>query len=246
MCYGTRIVRTIKELGEYYGKEANYGDMDPGGELTYHYANGFAHPNMWIIPQERKENLIPVTWGLIPKYELGENADEYYKKTIKYGSGLNARSEKLFDSNNYKSSALTRRCVIPVDGFYEPHTAPKKFKVPFYFHKKGEGMINIAGIYAVTKDKHVTFTILTREASPLFAKIHNSKKRRPVILEDSKIEAWLSDDLSEPDVNRLMLNDTPDSEIDAYPISKDLYKRGEGNREDIIEKVEYEELEISY
>ena len=107
-------------------------------------------------------------------------------------------------------------------------------------------MINLAGIYAVTRDKHVTFTILTREASPLFAKIHNSKKRRTVILEDSKVQEWLSDDLIQTDVERLMLNDTHDSEIDAYPISKDLYKRGEGNREDIIEKVEYEEIEISY
>ena len=246
MCYGTRVVKTIKELEEYYEKEANYGEMEPDSELTYYYANGFSHPNMWILPQERKENLIPVMWGLIPKYELGENAKEYYKKTIKYGSGLNARSEKLFESNNYKSSALTRRCVIPVDGFYEPHTAPNKFKVPFYFHKKDKGMINLAGIYAVTKDKHVTFTILTREASPLFAKIHNSKKRRPVILEDSKIQEWLSDDLIETDVERLILNDMPDSEFDAYPISKDLYKRGDGHREDIIEKVEYEEIEISY
>jgi len=246
MCYGTRVVKTIKELEEYYDKEAIYGEMEPGTELTYHYANGFSHPNMWILPQERKENLIPVRWGLIPKYELGENAKEYYQKTIKYGSGLNARAEKLFESNNYKDSALTRRCIIPVDGFYEPHTAPKKFKVPFYFHRKDEGMINLAGIYAVTRDKHVTFTILTREASPLFAKIHNSKKRRTVILEDSKIQEWLSDDLSEADVNRLMLNDTPDSEIDAYPISKDLYKRGEGNRADIIEKVEYEEIKIDY
>ena len=54
MCYGTRVVKTIKELEDYYDREAIYGEMEPGTELTYHYANGFSHPNMWILPQERK------------------------------------------------------------------------------------------------------------------------------------------------------------------------------------------------
>ena len=65
-------------------------------------------------------------------------------------------------------------------------------------------------------------------------------------MEDSKIDEWLSDGLIQTDVERLMLNDMSDSAINAYPISKDLYKRGEGNREGIIEKVEYGEITIAY
>ncbi len=120
MCYGTRVVKKAEQLELYYNVERILGDLEKDAELVYNYANGFAHPYMWIIPQEKPKNIIPVMWGLIPPYKLGADAKEYYQETIRFGSGLNARSEKLFDSNNYKSSALTRRCIVPVDGFSSP------------------------------------------------------------------------------------------------------------------------------
>ena len=223
--------------------------MDENEELIYNQANGFAHPNMWIIPQEKPQNMIPVMWGLIPHYKMGADAKAYYKETIRYGSGLNAKSEKLFDSNNYKNSALTRRCIIPVDGFFEPHRIEKgkPYSIPFYFHRKDNNPINLAGIYAVTPDKLITFTILTKAATPLFAKIHNKKFRRPVILQDDDVEVWLDSSLAQSGVQAVIDEDMADAELNAYPISKDLYKRGgEGDREDIIEEVAYEDLEIDY
>lgn len=139
MCYGTRVIKKVEELEQHYKIKAIYVDLEKDTELIYNYANGFGHPIMWLLPQEKKGHLIPVIWGLIPHYEIGANAKDYYKKTIPYGSGLNARSEKLFESNNYKTSAFRRRCVVPVDGFFEPHTTKKdgkNFNVPFYFHQK--------------------------------------------------------------------------------------------------------------
>ncbi|HUH47942.1 MAG TPA: SOS response-associated peptidase family protein [Arenibacter sp.] len=250
MCYGTRVIKTAAELENHYRIEAIYGELEKDNELIYNYANGFSHPIMWILPQERRGHMIPVMWGLIPAYELGADAQAYYKKTIPYGSGLNARSEKLFDSNNYRTSALKRRCVIPVDGFFEPHTAKKNgkdFNIPFYFQRKNEGMINLAGIYAVTQDKMVTFTVLTKAATPLFAKIHNKKQRRPVILNDADVAKWLDDSLREEDILGVINNDLADGSMQAYPISKDLYKRnGEGDRADIITPVHYGEIETEY
>lgn len=250
MCYGTRVIKKAEELEQHYKIKAIYGDLEKDTELTYNYANGFVHPIMWILAQEKKGHMIPVMWGLIPHYEIGANAKDYYKKTIPYGSGLNARSEKLFDSNNYKTSAFTRRCVIPVDGFFEPHTAKKNgkdFNIPFYFQRKNHGLINLAGIYAVTQDKMVTFTVLTKPATPLFAKIHNKKQRRPVILQDKDVERWLDDALKEEEIMEVMDSDLQDESLQAYPVSKDLYKRnGEGNRADIIEPVHYDEIRIEY
>jgi len=250
MCYTTRIIRKAKELEMYYQRDRLFGEIPIDEELVYNYASGFAHPNMWCILQERPNNLAPVKWGLIPNNNLGENSKEYYTKTIKYGSGLNARSEKLFYSNQYTPSAFNRRCIIPVDGFFEPHTAKKNgkdFKIPFYFQTKNETPINLAGIYSVTPDKLVTFTILTKEATPLFAKIHNKKNRRPVILTDEDVDVWLDNSLKEDDILNVIDDDIPDAMIDAYSISKDLYKRnGEGDREDIIERVEYDEIQIDY
>lgn len=249
MCYNTRISRKKKELEEHYRILAMVGEMDENEELIYNQANGFAHPNMWIIPQEKPNTMIPVMWGLIPHYKMGADAKAYYKEQIRYGSGLNAKSEKLFESNNYKKSALTRRCIIPVDGFFEPHriVKGKPYSIPFYFHRKDEAPINLAGIYAVTPDKVVTFTILTKAATPLFAKIHNKKFRRPVLLQDEDIDVWLDSTLTESQVKNVIDDDMPDVELNAYPVSQDLYKRGgEGDRENIIEKVDYTDIEIAY
>lgn len=250
MCYNTRITRTKQDLEKIYSVKAIIGDLQEKDDLIYYSANGFSHPHLWIIAQEKPNNMLPIMWGLIPHYKLGKDAKEYYKETIRYGSGLNAKSEKLFDSNNYKRSALTRRCIIPVDGFYEPHrieNVNKPYSIPFYFERKDGRPFNLAGIYAVTPDEMVTFTILTKEATPLFAEIHNKKKRRPVILKDRDIEVWLDNTLKEEDIAQIINNDIPDSDLNAYPISKDLYKRnGEGNRIDIIEKVDYPNLEIDY
>jgi putative SOS response-associated peptidase YedK len=250
MCYGIRVVKKARELENHYKIEALFGDMAPNTELVYNYANGFTHPNLWIIPQERKKNMIPVMWGLIPPYELGQQAEEYYKNTIQYGSGLNARSEKLFESNNYKHGARHRRCIIPVDGFYEPHTAKKNgkdFKVPFYFQRKDQMPINLAGIYAVTKDKTVTFSVLTKEAAPLFARIHNNKLRQPVILQEDQIIHWLGDALNENDINNIINNTLPEELLNAYPISKDLYKMGsDEDKANIITPFDYDGVELGF
>ena len=249
MCYNTRVSRKKKALEAHYRIKALVGEMGEDEELVYNQANGFAHPHMWIIPQEKPKNMIPVMWGLIPHYKLGANAKDYYKETVRYGSGLNAKSEKLFDSNNYKNSALTRRCIIPVDGFFEPHRIEKgkPYSIPFYFHRKDNAPINLGGIYAITPDKLVTFTILTKAATPLFAKIHNKKFRRPVLLQDDDIDVWLDPSLTESEVRNVIDDDMADAELNADPISTDLYKRGgEGDREDIIEKVDYADIEFEY
>ncbi len=247
MCYNVRMIKTVEQLEREYQLKLLFGEQKVEGELTYNHANGFAHPLLWVLPQEQPGHMTPMMWGLIPEYEQGEGYKEYYKKTIQYGSGLNAQSEKLFSSGMYKNSGLNRRCIIPVDGFYEPHTAPNNYKVPFYFRAKEEAMLNLAGIYTVTKDKYVTFSILTRAATPLFAKIHNKKKRRPVILDKKDIDTWLSDGLDKMDVGRMIDNDLPDDHFSAYPISRDLYSpKVDSNREDIIDVVDDPKLEIDY
>ena len=50
MCYGTRVIKTAKELENHYSIAAIYGDLEKNTELIYHYANGFAHPILWILP----------------------------------------------------------------------------------------------------------------------------------------------------------------------------------------------------
>lgn len=243
MCFATAMTRKAKYLEEFYSVKKSEGERKLEGELTGYYLNGFTHPLMWIIPQERPEAITPALWGIMPPEKMGSDSKEYYKDAARFGAGLNARSEKLFEHFLYRNSADSRRCVIPVSGFFEPHTAPKKFKVPFYFEGVDSPLLSLAGIYAITKDKYVTLTILTKAATPLFEKIHNTKNRRPVILQRDRIKEWLSDGLTRGRVEGIIKNDMPDEGFNAFPVSKDIYSpKVDANRPDITDRVDYKEL----
>ena len=252
MCYSTQQGKPLSELEKRFNAVAKLPDDLEVDDLTFYHANGFAHPVMCILPQENRKYLAPLMWGLIPYWESGKDYKEYYKKTIKYGSGLNATSEKLFSSNMYRDSAMKRRCIVPVTGFFEPHTTPvkvkgKPFKVPFFFERKDREIVNLAGIYGFTNDGYATFTILTKAATPLFEKIHNTKKRRPVILHDEDVDVWLDNRLERQDIEHVIGGDMPDELINAYPVSKDLYSpKADSNREDITAEVAYDEIAIAY
>ncbi len=264
MCYATAQNKTISELEKAMSVIARLPEFMDDDDLHRYHINGFAkhhmnggkkvaeHPIMLVQPQENPKFLTPIMWGLIPRWESGEDAAEYYKKTIGYGSGLNAQSEKLFSSRMYMDSAENRRCIVPVTGFFEPHTTPvkvkgKPFKVPFMFQRRDKQVIKLAGIYEFTKDNHVTFSILTRKATPLFEKIHNTKKRRPVILHDEQAGEWLDNSTKRNDLENIIASDMPDELLLAQPISKDLYSpKVESNSPNISDPVHYKEIEIDY
>ncbi len=250
------MVEKAEKLEAHYRVNRSTKERESGHEFIYHHANGFSHPLMWAIPQERPNSMTPMMWGLLPFNKPGADHEKYFKESIRYGAGLNAQAEKLFDFYMYKSSALTRRCKIPVSGFFEPHTCqkPKGFKVPFYFEAKDAPLLSLAGIYSITPDGYVSFSILTKEApdGSRYARIHNNRNRdgehRQVIpLADDQISEWLSDGLKEKDVFEIIDNDLPEGKMYVYPVSKDLFStKVDSDRPDIIEQVDHPQLQIDY
>ena len=232
MCFHTRIDRPVAEIETHYNVSRTEKGMELEEELLYHHSDGFKHQDFWVIPQESPKHITPMMWGMLPPWAKNENPMEDLKE-IK-GQGLNAQSEKLFTSKMYKPSSLKRRCVIPLTGFYEPHTCqkPKDYKVPFLFGAREATFLSLAGIYTVTSNKYVSFSLLTREAEPgsMYAQIHNKKNwqgqhRQIVPLADDQIEAWLSEKLTETDIDRIIHDNLPEDGLTAHPISKDIFSR---------------------
>ena len=81
----------------------------------------------------------------------------------------------------------SKRCIIPVKGFYEwQHVGNDK--IPWYIYHSENEILSLAGIYddwteTTTGEIFTTFSIVTTEANDLMAEIHNSGKRMPVILD---------------------------------------------------------------
>ncbi|MGZ0016774.1 SOS response-associated peptidase [Yeosuana sp. AK3] len=241
MCFHTSTTHKTQKLEEHFKVKLNNDNLRPIFDKPNYHLNGFAHPNMLVIPQEKSDVLAPGVWGIVPSNKKSQEIKAYYKEAIKYGGGLNAQSEKLFQHYLYRESAMTRRCIIPVTGFFEPHEHNKK-KYPFFIQDKAQKPLGLAGIYSVI-DTYITFTILTKEASPLFEKIHNLKKRQPVILGEEQMLHWLEQDLIQEDIKEIVQSEYPESSLKAYTVSKDLFSpKVDSNTESIINKVEYHEL----
>lgn len=243
MCAHTSQIQKVEKLEvQYKVKLSDESKRELFDEPRFHII-GFTHVQMLIIPQEKPSVLAAATWGIAPENKKVEELKAYYKEAAKFGGGINARAEKAFDHFLYKQSIYTKRCVIPVSAFFEPHDH-KGNKYPFVFKPKDKDFISLAGIYTRIENK-VTFAILTKDASPLFAKIHNKKNRQPVMLSAELEKDWLKDDLDQEEIKAMLNQNFDEDQLDYYPVSKDLFHpKVNSDVEGILEKVEYEELEV--
>ncbi|MBZ9628841.1 SOS response-associated peptidase [Psychroflexus sp. CAK1W] len=245
MCAHTSQIQTVEKLEEHYKVKLSDESKRELFDVPHYHIIGFTHAQLLIIPQEKSGVLAAATWGIAPEDKSVDELKAYYKEAAKFGGGINARSEKAFDHFLYKQSIFTKRCIIPVSAFFEPHDH-KGNKYPFVFKPKDKDFISLAGIYTRIGNK-VTFAILTKEASPLFAKIHNKKNRQPVMLTAEQEKNWLSNDLNQDEVEAILNQDYDEAQLDYYPVSQDLFHpQTNSDVKTILEKVEYEELEVNY
>ncbi|GGG44306.1 SOS response-associated peptidase [Bizionia arctica] len=241
MCFHTSTTNKTKKLEKHFKVKLSDEKFRPIFDTPQYHLNGFAHPNMLVIPQEKSGLLAPAIWGIVPNNKSKDDIKPYYKESVKYGSGLNARSEKVFEHFMYRDSIMKRRCIIPVSGFFEPHDQNGK-KYPFYIRSKDEKPLALAGLYTII-DTYITFTILTKDASPLFEKIHNKKKRQPIILDEDRTHNWLSVDLEEADIKDILNFNYPENALETYPVGKDLFSpKIDSNVERILKPEVYADL----
>ena len=103
---------------------------------------------------------------------------------------INARSETAFTKPMFRKSLLERRCLIPASGYYEwkRNASGSKSKQKFALYR-AEKPLFMAGIWREEQsEKLPVFVILTREAAPGIAEIHD---RMPLILPQEACDEWL-------------------------------------------------------
>lgn len=120
-------------------------------------------------------------WGLIP----------FWAKDSKIGSRLiNARAETVHEKPSFRRAFKTRRCLIPVDGWFEWMNQAGG-KQPFFLTSVSEEPLSFAGLWDSWEQQGhslETFTIITTQACPILAEIHH---RQPAIIQCQDMEAWL-------------------------------------------------------
>ncbi len=152
------------------------------------YINGFSFPKTPVIIDENPKEIVEYNWGLIPAWAKEEDIRKYT---------LNAKIETVDEKPSFRNS-VNKRCLVIANGYYEwQWLDPKgKSKQKYELCLPDEELFAFAGLYSHWVDTHTgevrdSYTILTTEASPLLAKIHNHAKRMPVILKPEDEAKWL-------------------------------------------------------
>jgi putative SOS response-associated peptidase YedK len=164
-------------------------------------------------PGGLEQLLFLARWGFLP---AGVGSIERFARQY---STFNAKSEGVATSRLYGKALRERRCLVPMNGFYEWQQRAK-MKIRHYIKLRDPRMFACAGLWSVSKlldgRRLASFTILTCEANELVAEIH-TKKRMPVIIPRDLREHWLHPQAEEADI-AAMLRPFPAGEMVAYPV----------------------------
>ena len=242
MCYHKQDKAIATELEVRYGAVLS----DIGYHPTY-YENGFDFGHSPVITAGRAKEFQTFKWGLIPWWtKTTQDATQIRLKT------LNAISEEMFEKPAFRDAISEgKRCLIPCTGFFEWRWLNKgKNKYPYFIYSKDGSIFSLAGVWSTWVDKSTgeevnTYSVLTTRANSLLEKIHNSKKRMPVILPKEYEKDWLNPSLTKEDVLGLC-KPIRDMVLDAHTISKMITDRKIDNKnvEAISLPFEYPELAL--
>ena len=160
-----------------------------------------------IIFRNKIMNLDQAEWG----YSF------FDKESDQERSIINSRLETVSSKVLFKESYHKRKCVIPINGYYEWSIRDNK-KIPFFIHIPPFEPMYLAGIWKYinfqVSEKKV-FTIITKNSNNSISQIHH---RMPVVLSIEEGEEFLNDDKS------LFLNhhfsSSLENELDFYQVSK--------------------------
>lgn len=148
--------------------------------------NGAPGQEHWVIRQNHKtgeRSLDRLWWGLIPYW-----SKEAGRKPI------NAKGESVGSQPMFRDAYRLRRCLLPVDNFFEWKAIKgAKAKQPYAIGMRSGEPFALAAIWENwkrpgTEEWMRTFAVITCPANEMMAEIHD---RMPVIIPPESYDRWL-------------------------------------------------------
>ena len=174
--------------------------------------NGAPSQELMVLrrnPETGERTLQLLRWGLIPSWT----------KDAKGGrKPINARAETVASSPMFKGAYAKRRCLLPIDGFFEWKAIKgSKTKQPYALAMKDRSPFAVAGIWENwtrpdTGEAIRTFAVITCEANELVSQIHD---RMPVIIAPTDYDRWLGLEIDPRD----LMKPFPAELMTMWPVS---------------------------
>lgn len=160
-----------------------------------------------------RREMVLLRWGLIPGWSKGP--DPRF-------SMINARTETVASKPAYRSAFRYRRCLVPVDGFYEWRVGDDG-KQPHVLRARDRRPLALAGLWEHWQDANgneiESCTILVRDANAQVRPVHD---RMPVVIAPQAFDLWLDihAQKSQPIETLLAAQQPPALEI--YPVGREV------------------------
>jgi putative SOS response-associated peptidase YedK len=163
-----------------------------------------------VVQRDERRAVVAYRWGLQPAWMDPKRASKAF----------NARAETLATSGLFRDAYRKRRCLVPVDGFYEWRREGAR-KVPMWVHDPAGSPLALAGLWTGRQDEATgewlrTFTIITSSPNAFMADIHD---RMPVVIPPAAWSAWLDPTPRDPGELRALLEPDDDLRLAAHAVS---------------------------
>ena len=165
-----------------------------------------------VVQREDRRAVTAYRWGLIP----------HWAEDPKIGNRLfNARAETLATSPMFGEAFRRRRCLVPVDSFYE-WRRDGRIRQPFRVVRSDHRPFALAGLWSGWRDPETgevrrTFTIVTTTPNDEMRPIHD---RMPVLVPPGAWSRWLDPSLPDPGELQGLLVPAEGGSLEVYPVSR--------------------------
>lgn len=204
MCGRYTLMAPVEALAEEFGLTG------PLPEFPASYNVAPTQEVAAVLVEDDERHLALLRWGLIPSW-----ADD-----PQIGARMiNARGETVAEKPSFRGAFKKRRCLIPVDGFYEWQRTDNG-KQPYYIRMKNGRPFAFAGLWENWNGNGHgirSCTIITTEANDIVGEVHH---RMPVIVAPDNYETWLDPDIQEAELLTPLLAPYYNDPLETYPVSR--------------------------
>lgn len=164
-----------------------------------------------VVSNKRGRRLQMMVWGLIPHWTKD-------LRTLR--KMINVRSESILDKPYFRGALRDRRCLLPVDSFFEwRQNTDEETRTPFRILRQDRKLFALAGVWdewlPPNGPPRCTFSIVTVAANGFVGKYHD---RMPLMLLPEDEEAWLSP-ATQLEALQALFQPYPKDDLEAYEVS---------------------------
>lgn len=174
MCKRYSIYST-GDLQDRFGLEESPGGIEP----VYNAAPLMYLP---IITSEEPKKATIARWGLAPRWQEEDRPDSTIARV---------RAEEIGRDDYLSMLFRERRCIVPVNGFFEWRQSGEG-RHPFFIKMKHREVYSLAGLWDIWNSNEgaevFSYAIITTEANDLLRHIVG---RMPAVLQREKEAEWL-------------------------------------------------------